>query len=473
MATNPESIDVRYSKIRDSLTTHAQAHTLEFWNELADTQKSQLLGDLECMDWQFLAPLIESHVARRPTVTLPVDLEPAVVIDGRDPDSHSEARERGTEMLRAGKVAAFTVAGGQGTRLGFDGPKGAFPFTAVANRTLFELFAMMVSAASTTYGVSIPWFLMTSRENDDATRKFFADNRYFGLDPEQVRFFAQGMLPALDRDGKLLLTEKHRIAMAPDGHGGSLRALADSGSLYEMEQRGVEVISYFQVDNPLVKPFDPLFIGLHNLQQSEMSTKVTPKAADNERVGNICLADGKILVVEYSEFPDELASAKNPDGSRRFDAGNLAIHMIDRQFVQRITGSSFSLPFRRADKVVPFVTPEGQKVVPEEPNGIKLESFVFDALPLAHQPLVLKIDRKEEFSPVKNASGVDSVETARRDFEERSRRWLSVAGLQVPDETGNSTIIEILPTFALDAIDVVRRRRDIPEISAGSRAELR
>ena len=256
----------------------------------------------------------------------------------------------------------------------------------------------MVRAARTKYGAVIPWYLMTSPANHARTEAYFAENGYFGLPADDICFFTQGMLPAFYPDGKLVLAEKHRLALAPDGHGGTLKALVQSGALADMEGRGIEVISYFQVDNPLVKPFDPLFLGLHALTGSDMSTKVCPKADDHERVGNVCLCDGKTRVIEYSDFADEYATARHPDGRRKFDAGNLAIHLLEVWFVDRIVGNTFQLPFRRASKAVAYVDETGTVQTPSEPNAVKLETFIFDALGLAENPLVLEVDRAEEFS---------------------------------------------------------------------------
>jgi UDP-N-acetylglucosamine/UDP-N-acetylgalactosamine diphosphorylase len=298
---------------------------------------------------------------------------------------------------------------------------------------------------------------------------FFQTHRHFGLPKDTVVMFEQGMLPLFGFDSAILMAEKHRVALGPDGHGGSLKALVKSGALKDMQTRGVQIISYFQVDNPLVKPFDPLFIGLHAKTGSEMSTKVTPKADDLERVGNLCLHDGKLTVIEYSDFPDELAHARNEDGSRKFDAGNLAIHLLDVAFVDRVIARSFELPFRRAEKKIAHIDDNGTLVDPPEPNAIKLETFVFDASPLASNPLVLQVDRAEEFSPVKNATGVDSLETSKRDQVRRACRWLGSAGVNVPRRPDGEpdVTVAISPAFALDADDVRAQRDRLPSLGPG------
>jgi len=274
--------------------------------------------------------------------------------------------------------------------------------------------------------------------------------------------------------GRLLLEDKHRLARAPDGHGGALKALVASGALADMQTRGVEIISYFQVDNPLVKLFDPLFIGLHAKSGSEMSSKVVPKADDHERVGNMCLHDGRAVVVEYTDFPDELATARNPDGSRRFDAGNIAIHLLDVGFVDRVIAQRFALPYHRAEKRVAWLDEKGVVRSPKKPNAVKLETFVFDALPLARHALVLQVDRAEEFSPVKNTTGVDSLDTAVRDQIRRAARWLAAAGVEIPCTPDGELdlTLEIAPSYALDAEDVKQRMRQPTALKRGKSAYL-
>lgn len=460
----------RYQRARADLERRGQGHLLRWWDELNDEQRSGLLAEIESLPWGQIDALIPTHVLQRPQLEIPHDLEPAEVYPARpnagQADEYAAARRRGREMLSAGRVAAFTVAGGQGTRLGFDGPKGAMIVTPVGGRSLFALFAEMVLAARRRYGSDIPWYIMTSPANHAQTVDYFESHDWFGLPPEDVRLFSQGVMPALSREGKLLLEAKHRISLAPDGHGGSLKALSVSGALADMRRRGIETISYFQVDNPLVKPFDPLFLGLHAVTGSEMSTKVLPKSDDLERVGNVCRHHGRVMVIEYSDFPEELAHARNPDGTRRFNAGNAAIHVFDVSFVERVTAQT--LPFRRADKAVAFVDDHGQLVKPAAPNAVKLETFVFDVLPVAKNPLVLEIERAEEFSPVKNATGVDSLQTAQRDLVARSARWLEQAGIPIPrcPDGATAAVVVLGPLFALEVEEVAEEKRQVPPIKA-------
>ncbi len=366
---------------------------------------------------------------------------------------YADADNRGRELLSAGKVAAFLVAGGQGTRLGYDGPKGEYPVTPIKNKPLFQVFAEQLRAYSRDFGKPIPWYIMTSDINDAPTRAFFQKNQHFGCNPADVFFFQQGMMPAFSMDGQLLLAEQDSLALSPDGHGGSLRALDRGGALADMQKRGIEHLSYFQVDNPIVHCIDPLFLGLHDLTGSEMSSKTISKAGPLEKVGNFVLADGRVEVIEYSDLPEELAKQLNPDGSLRFNSGSIAIHALRVSFIDRLNhGSDLKLPWHRAEKKVPYVDESGTAVKPEKPNAVKLEQFVFDAIPLARNAMVYETERAEEFSPVKNAEGADSPATCRRDQIRRNARWLREAGMPVPDRAGEpDAVLEISPLFATSA----------------------
>lgn len=471
-----KTLEDRHAEWSATLNEFQQAHLLRFWDELDLFQRTQLLEDLERIDFAEITPLLDSYVRNRPQIDVPEDVQPAEIMPSPSKAGNSEryaaAKGIGGDAIASGKVAAFVVAGGQGTRLGFDGPKGAYRISPIRQAPLFQLFAEYLKGIQRRYGKCPPWYIMTSLVNHDATVSFFDEEDYFGLSRDDVRFFTQGQMPAFHADGRIVLSEKHRVALSPDGHGGSLTALARSGALSEMRERGIEHVSYYQVDNPLIKVVDPLFAGLHIETGSEMSSKALPKADDKERVGNFCMVDGRLTVIEYSDLPDELAMAKNPDGSRKFDAGSIAIHMLARSFIERLTGDSghVALPWHRADKKVPYVDENGQTQNPSEPNAVKLEMFVFDALPMAENPLVIYTDRNEEFSPVKNAEGVDSAITARRDLKRRAARWLSEIGVAVPmqDDGEPDCTIEISPAYALDAADLQHRLAMDPEIEAGA-----
>ena len=462
------------SALRTKLNSIGQQHILRFFDQLSPAGQHKLAAQIHALDLDLIARLAGSHVRNKPPVHVPHDIKP---IDAypRTPDAarvklYADAKKRGEELLRAGKVGAFVVAGGQGTRLGYEGPKGEYPVTPINNKPLFQVFAEQLLNHSRTFGRPIAWYVMTSDVNDAPTRAFLTKNNYFGYDPKDIFIFQQGMMPAFAMDGKLLLADKDSLALSPDGHGGSLRALDRAGALADMRKRGVEHLSYFQVDNPIVHTIDPLFIGLHDLTGSEMSSKTIAKAGPLEKVGNFCIADGVLQVIEYSDLPNELAEQRNPDGSLKYNAGSIAIHALRRSFIERLNaGGELKLPWHRAEKKVSHIDEAGNLVKPDKPNAVKLEQFVFDAIPLASNPIVYTTDRAEEFSPVKNAEGADSPATSRRDQVRRAARWLREAGVTVPATVDGEVdaIIEISPLLATSAEQLKMRALAKKRIAKG------
>jgi UDP-N-acetylglucosamine/UDP-N-acetylgalactosamine diphosphorylase len=448
----------------ESFKAAGQGQVFAFYEQLDAAAQAKLLAQAATIDLAEVASLVEEHVLGSHETALNLDgLEPApytaLPSDGGDAAQWTAAFDAGSAAIQAGRVAAFTVAGGQGTRLGYDGPKGTYPVSPVSSKTLFQVFAEKIARSGERFGVTIPWFILTSEINNDATVAAFEAADYFGLKKDSVHFIVQGLVPAVDYTGKILLAEKGKIAMTPDGHGGSLRALVRSGAVDTMKTLGVDIISYFQVDNPSIQCIDPAFIGCHVLGQSELSSKMVPKAYALEKVGHFCMQDGKALVVEYSDMPDAMQEETKADGSIRFNGGSVAIHVFDRDFIERAGGSGegVKLPFHRADKKIPFVDAEGNTVKPEAPNGVKFEMFVFDALPLANNPVIIEAARADDFSPVKNAEGVDSPKTCKEDQLRMFARWLNAAGESIAtDDTGLPSInFEISPRFAADEADFI------------------
>ncbi len=450
----------RYHRAAEQLEAADQTHVLGFYEELDPTRRERLLEQIESVDWAELGGLIERYVISKPRLDLPATIEPAPwyphAPTGELEAKYAEARALGEKLLRDGKVAAFTVAGGQGTRLGWDGPKGTFPATPIRQAPLFQVFAEFIVKAQRKYGSTIPWYIMTSPVNDAPTRAFLAQRGYFGLNPKHVMIFPQAMMPAMDlRTGKVLLAEPDGIALSPNGHGGSLKALWTSGAITDMSKRGIEQISYVQVDNPNVKVVDPLFIGLHALDGAQMSSKMLPKAYPTEKLGNFCVVNGKLTVIEYSDLPDELAEQRLPSGELRFRAGSIAIHVMSTAFVEDLNTrpGGFALPWHRAEKKVACVDlATGTVVEPAAPNAVKLETFVFDALPLCETSIVYETDRVEEFAPIKNAEGVDSLQTSRALQIERAARWLERAGVKVARD-GEGRVMATIELAHLTAIE--------------------
>jgi UDP-N-acetylglucosamine/UDP-N-acetylgalactosamine diphosphorylase len=437
-----------------------QGQVFAFFDQLDAEGQKNLLAEAAEIDLAEVDHLVKTFLLKTEAgAALNLDgLEPAPYIPlpehGGSVEEWAQAKQVGEETLRAGRVAAFTVAGGQGTRLGYNGPKGTFPVTPLKKKSLFQVFAEKLRAAGVRYGRPLHWFIMTSHQNHVATEAFFEEHKFFGLDRSRVHFFRQGRMPAVDFEGKILLETPGSIALSPDGHGGSLRALDRSGALDLMKREGIDTLSYFQVDNPLVRGIDPAFIGWHRLRGSEMSSKMVPKAYPEEKLGHFCVQNGQVVVIEYSDLPMAIQRETDSRGQLRYLAGSIAIHILDREFIRRMAagGEGAALPFHRADKKIPTVNAAGVAVKPEKPNGVKFEMFVFDALPFAGHPVVIETKRADDFSPVKNADGVDSPQSCTDDQLRQYARWLKSNGASVEtDATGLPKVkVEVSPLFGYD-----------------------
>lgn len=441
--------------IAERLKSGNQDHMIHHLELLRQADRDALLRDLDSIDLNEISRLYGLYQRQQSSDESSgqkVFDEPEVLSFYKQGDP---AKERirlagiGEDCLRDGRIAVFLVAGGQGTRLGFNGPKGCFPISPVKNKTLFHLFAETLRSLNKRYGRTIPWFIMTSAENDKKTKSFFREQDYFGLEPGAITFFVQSQIPSLDKNGKLLLSPQHRLCKNPNGHGGSLYALYDSGALSYMESIGVDEIFYFQVDNPLVKIADPLFIGAHVDGGAEMSTKVVQKSHPGEKVGIIGTINGRLGCIEYSELNEREAQERKPDGSLRFNSANIAIHMLNRRFVEKLnTSPDFHLPYHIAVKDIECLTIENNRHIPATIKGLKFEMFVFDALSFAGHSVTLEVSREEEFAPVKNKEGADSPETARAALVHRYKSWLRASGNG--DHIPQDTAIEVSPLYALD-----------------------
>jgi len=469
----------RLEKVKQQLDKINQSHLLMFWDELSDQQKTSLLDQIEQLDFEIIPQWVEKYVKSEYPLSIPEKFEPADYFpakpaDPQQTDYYNKAKTKGIELISAGKVAAFVVAGGQGTRLGFAGPKGNFPVSPVKNKTLFQIFGETIAAAGKHYSTKIPWYIMCSPLNYSQTVEAFEKADYFGLDKDDIFFFTQGTNPNFSFDGKILLADKDKIAKSPDGHGGSLKALYNSSAIEHMKKRGIQYISYFQVDNPLINIIDPLFIGLHDLNNAQMSSKALIKRDPKEKVGNFCIVNGRVTVIEYSDLPDDKAQMRKPDGSLLFELGSIAIHVISVDFVEKLNKHGFVLPIHRAVKKIPHIDKNGSLINPDKPNGIKLETFVFDALPLAENSIILQTLRDEEFAPVKNAQGEDSPAVTQQMMTARAAKWLEAAGIKIPRKPDGSPdcTIEIAPSFALYPEDIIAKKDKIPPITAGQKIYL-
>ena len=425
--------------------------------DLTDAELQSLQKQLKQWDMSSLQEL-HSRFCSTPGNSLErFSLSPLESFTAADSPENGSATQVGNQLLQEGKVAALLVAGGLGSRLGFDGPKGMFPYGPISNCTLFEWFAEQIQARSLQSGQAIPLLIMTSDETHFPTVDYFETHRFLGLSEEDVYFFQQGNLPVLDAEtGRALLKSRSEIQTAPDGHGGMLQALGSSGLLEEMYRRGIEHLFYFQVDNPAVQICDPCFLGHHIRSAADISVKVVEKEYPEERMGVLVRNHKKIEVIEYSDLPIDLAVLQDHNGRLQYWAGNTAIHLLSCNFLEYLLSSKSALPLHTAHKAMSYQTSDGKTIHPDSPNAIKFERFIFDAFPESRNLQVVETKRDQEFLPIKNATGNDSPETCRKGMMKLHRNWLHNAGRSV----ASSVPVEIQPSFALDSTAFKNRMKD-------------
>jgi len=423
--------------LRERFARSGQDHVFRFWDQLEAAEQDRLARQATAIDLDQLAGIHRRALSlTRPHPQL---LEPLPVRRlperGGDPKERSKAVECGEALLAEGRVAVLVVAGGQGSRLGFRGPKGAFPIGPVSRRSLLELLVQKLRGLGRRYGCRLPGYIMTSPATDGAVRDLFEEHGHFGFDPESLFFFSQQRIPVIDFKGSLILERPDRIAESPDGHGGSIPALLASGALKQMEERGVSTIFYCHVDNPLVRIADPLLLGFQALTGAEVVCKAVRKRDPLEGLGTFARLDGRAAVVEYMEIEEPHRSLRDCEGELVFWAGSIGVHALDVGFLRRVAGDAESLlPYHASPKKIPTVDSSGKRVEPSTPNGYKLERFVFDAFPAARSLVAVEGRREEEYSPIKNATGKASPESGRRDLVACYRRWLKAAGIALPGD---------------------------------------
>ncbi len=442
--------------IVEKIFQEGQEHVFRWWEELSESSQQRLLDQLQQIDFTLIKMLKEKYVDQKQSVSVHEHVEPTDVISvptlPREIESANKAKQMGEEIIRSGKLGILLVAGGQGTRLGFEKAKGFFPVSPIKGKSLFQLHAEKILAASRFYGVSLPWYIMTSETNDDETKHFFHQKEFFGFDKKDVFFIKQRMIPALDDEGRFILDAKDHIFTNPDGHGGTFLALMENSAIENMKNRGIEIISYFQVDNVLIKMVDPLFVGYHVQANSEMSSKMVRKQNPREKVGHFVRINGKLRVIEYSEMCESDKMLRNCSGRLKYEAGNIAIHLINIGFVEKLMQEDLSLPYHMAEKKIPYLDHKGNVIKPQKTNGYKFEKFIFDALKYAKNSIIMEILREDEFSPIKNETGENSPETAQRDLSNLFGRWLELAGIHVPKNKQGDIdgLIEISPLYAFN-----------------------
>lgn len=397
------------NEAQSKLDSLGQTHLLRWFDELSDTEQDSLLAQIDALDpslFEVFRNYQNADEAQRGK------LEPLGALTLQDiAENKARFEQAGLDAIRQGKVGAVLLAGGMGTRLGFDKPKGMFNIGQSRPLYIFQCLINNLMEIVEKAGAFVPLFIMTSEKNDEDTREFFEEMKYFGYNPEYVHFFIQDMAPAVDPDGKVLLEEKGRLATSPNGNGGWFSSLVKAGFLGLLQREGIEWLNIFAVDNVLQRIADPCFVGATILSGCDCGSKVIAKAAPQERVGVLCLEDGTPSIVEYYEMTDEMITSREPDGRLSYNYGVILNYLFQVSILTDLLKGN--LPVHVVNKKVPFIGENGELVKPSEPNAYKFETLVLDMIHMQKSCLSYEVERSCEFAPVKNPDGVDSVMSAR------------------------------------------------------------
>ena len=407
--------NMSFEDIERKAKRYNQEHLIQYYEKLPEGEKKiKFENQLENIDFELIDSLYKKITKTQKMDN--VKIEPINYWDKERLGGKYDFYEMiGIEAIKDGKLATVTMAGGQGTRLGHNGPKGTYDIGLDSHKSLFELLCDGLKEASKKYGVDIPWFIMTSEENNDETIEFFKKNRFFGYE-KNVHFFVQGQLPMVDTEGKILIGEDGLIKEAADGHGGVYESLVKSGMTEKMKELGIDWVFIGGVDNCLVRMVDPVLMGLAIYRGVSAAGKSVVKANPQEKVGAFCRKNGRPNVIEYSEITEEMAEARDEVGELLYGESHILCNLFNISAIERM--GTNPLPYHCAFKKATYLDNNGEKIVPSSPNAYKFEAFLFDAFGDLDDMVVLRVKREEEFAPVKNATGVDSPETARKLYNE-------------------------------------------------------
>ncbi|MCI9178067.1 MAG: UDPGP type 1 family protein [Clostridia bacterium] len=396
---------------KEILAKYTQEHVLRFYDELPKEKQNQLLNEILTIDFKELTKLYESTKIKPSFENSKIEPISHITKEELSEEERQEYTKIGEQIIKEGKLAVVTMAGGQGTRLGHSGPKGTYDIGLASHKPIFEILCDNLKQAKEKYKIAVPWYLMTSEENHEDTIAFFEKNNYFGYPKNAVQFFKQGTLPMLDTNGKILLNEEGMIKQAPDGHGGIFEAMRKNGITYDMKEKGIEWVFIGGVDNVLVKMVDPILTGITVKRKTLAAGKSLIKANPQEKVGVFCKKNGKPSVIEYTEISKEMSEMTDEHGELLYGESHILCNQFNIQILEELGNNK--LPYHVAFKKASYKNEKGEIVVPQEPNAYKFEAFLFDAFSIIPDMTILRVKRQEEFAPVKNATGVDSPETAR------------------------------------------------------------
>lgn len=404
-------MSISYEEMKEKLKQYDQMQIMSNYDSLDNQKKEELAEQIDRINFEQVNNLYKTT---KEEVSFENDIiEPISYIE-KDKLSKEELEKYsnlGRNAIQEGKYSIVIMAGGQGTRLGHSGPKGTFDIGLDSHKSIFEILADNIKEESKKYNVMIPWYIMTSNENNDQTKEFFEKKNYFGYDKNYVKFFQQGKLPMLDEQGKIIINEKGLIKETSDGHGGIFQSMKRNGITEDMKNRGVEWAFIGPVDNVLVKMVDPVLLGIMIDKNVLAGGKSVVKANPSERVGVFCKRNGKPGVVEYTEISKEMAEQVDENGSLVFGESHINCNLFNIEAIEKVANKN--LPYHIAHKKASYLDENGNLIVPDKPNAYKFESFIFDAFDMLKDMAILRVKREEEFAPVKNAEGTDSPETAR------------------------------------------------------------
>ncbi len=398
---------MNYNEAVEKLQKFGQTHVLKYYDELLESQKLELLAQIEATDFSVTALCNNASYEVEKGVITPLAAMQLSEIEA----NKEEFRTLGVDAIKKGKVGAVLLAGGMGTRLGSDDPKGMYNIGLTKDVYIFERIVNNLMDVVKETSTWIHLFIMTSDKNHDATTRFFKEHDYFGYNQEYVTFFMQEMAPAADYNGKVYMEEKGKIATSPNGNGGWFISMAKWGVLDIVKKAGIEWLNIFAVDNVLQRIADPIFVGATIANNAAVGSKVVRKAAPDEKVGVMCLEDGRPSIVEYYELTDEMMNAKDENGDPAYNFGVILNYLFKVCDLEDIMNKH--MPLHIVEKKIPYIDENGKYVNPEAPNGYKFENLVLDMIHLLDSCLPFEVVRNKEFAPIKNKTGVDSVESAR------------------------------------------------------------